>query len=378
MQKCCHLGALLIAATLFGTGLDAAAGAEAAAAAISRTIAPPGAAGPQAGQSPFRICILDFSTADIQGQKRFLDGKNKPIAIPASCTLNDADRQSVHAVMQGFVRMIDAWDTARTHDANRAAQQDDNVFSRARALNLYHTVVQGESRPVVLGAEYLAGYLGRHNDVFNCIPAPVMENAMEKLRQTPDFPQNFMLQLARATGATHLIYGTVSDLRSQDQSFQGYGIATLNTVYQLDVLLKVVDLPAQRVVYSNVYTGTCREQQLPNSGRHDNHIFQTLMNAALEQAAEDLYERCNPKLAANAIQVTPPPCLLTVNPTGGSFFKAADAEVFADGIRIGKGNVSFLIAPGRHKLEIRAPGHPSKTIELDVAGDETIQAVLEK
>ena len=49
--------------------------------------------------SPFRVCVLDFSSLDIEGQKRFLDPNNKPIVIPPQCTLNDADRQSVNGVM---------------------------------------------------------------------------------------------------------------------------------------------------------------------------------------------------------------------------------------------------------------------------------------
>ena len=59
--------------------------------------------------SPFRVCVLDFSSLDILGQKRFLDERNREIRIPAQSTLNDADRKSVNGFMQGIVRMIDAW-----------------------------------------------------------------------------------------------------------------------------------------------------------------------------------------------------------------------------------------------------------------------------
>ena len=160
---------------------------------------------------PFRVCVLDFSSTDIQGQKRFLDQQNRPIVIPPQSTLNDADRKSINSVMQGFVRMIDAWDNTRTNTSNRLTQEQDNTFSRAQALELYNTVLRGETRPMVLGAEYLAAYLGRHNDVFGCIDAVRMTDAMNRLQQAPDFPQDFMLRLAKETGATHLIYGTVSD-----------------------------------------------------------------------------------------------------------------------------------------------------------------------
>ena len=256
--------------------------------------------------SPFKVCVLDFTTADIEGQKRFLDQSNKPIVIPPQSTLNDADRKSVNSVMQGFVRMIDAWDNTRTNTANRTAQTEDNAFTRAKALKLYDTVVRGQSRPIVIGADYLAAYLGRHNDVFACIGKEEMASAMDKLRQSPDFPQDFMLKLAKATSATHLVYGTVSDLRTRHKEFKGYGIETKTTVYELDVILKMVDLAAQHTVYSNVYTGSCREQRPVSTAQIDDNIFQSLMRSALEQAAEDLYDACKPG-RKNKVTVTPLP-----------------------------------------------------------------------
>ena len=257
--------------------------------------------------SPFRVCVLDFTTTDIKGQKRFLDERNRPIVIPPQCTLTDADRQSIDSVMQGYVRLIDAADSVATNDANRDAQISDNHFDRAKALALYRQVVKGESRPVVIGADYLTAYLGRHNDVFGCTDRMQMVAAMNKLQATdPEFPKDFMLKLARETGATHLISAVVSDLRCRSNSFEGYGIKTQTTNYQLDVIVKMVDLVAQRTVYSNVYTGSYREQRPISTTQLDHNIFQNLMTSALEQAAEDFYEVCKPG-PRNRVRVTPLP-----------------------------------------------------------------------
>ena len=326
---------------------------------------------------PFRVCVLDFTSPDIQGQKRFLDQKNQPIVVPPQCTLNDADRKSINGIMQGLVRMIDAWDNTKTNTANRVTQIDDNAFTRGKAVALYDTIVKGEARPMVVGAEYLAAYLGRHNDVFGCVDAEQVTAAMEKLRQTEDFPKDFMLQLARETGATHLICGVVSDLRSKTNSFKGYGIETETNVYQLDVVLKMVDLAAQRTVYGNVYTGSCREQRAGAGAQIDNNIFQTLMNSALEQAAEDLYDVCKPG-RKNKVSVTPMPFAVTVNPAGGLFFKPAEAEIYMDGGLIGSGGVRVLVPAGRHAFEIKAAGYKTKTFDVDVTGDTVLNMKLEK
>ena len=327
--------------------------------------------------SPFRVCVLDFTSLDIQGQKRFLDQQNNPIVIPPQNTLNAEDRKSINAVMQGFVRMIDAWDNTRTNTANRAAQVEDNSFNRAKALDLYNSVVKGESRPMVIGADYLSAYLGRHNDVFSCLDASQMAAAMARLQQDPDFPRDFMLKLAKMTGATHLIYGTVSDLRTKSNSFKGYGIETKTTNYQLDVIVKMVDLAAQHTVYSNVYTGNYREQQPVSTAQIDHNIFQNLMTAALEQAAEDLYDVCKPG-RKNRVTVTPLPFTVMLNISGGTFFKPAEAEIHADGVLVGNGGAPILLPRGRHTIEVRAQGYKPAVVTVEVNSDQNININLEK
>ena len=327
--------------------------------------------------TPFRICVLDFTSADIMGQKRFLDQRNRPIVIPPQCTLNAADRQSVNDVMQGYVRMIDAVDSSRTNEANRDAQVADNAFDRAKALELYNTVVKGEHRPMVIGAEYLNAYLGRHNDVFVSIDQAQMAAAMQRLQQAPDFPKDFMLRLARETGATHLVYGTVSDMRSKSSSFKGYGIETKSTTYQLDVIVKVVDLVAQHTVYTNVYTGSYREREVDSVTQMNSNIFQSLMTSALEQAAEDLYTVCKPG-PTNRVSVTPMPYQLTVRPAGEAGFDPATAEISIDGKLVGRGGVGFTLPAGTYDIEVRAPGYQPKSFRYEHNADKSVDITLEK
>ena len=154
--------------------------------------------------------------------------------------------------------------------------------------------------------KYLESYLGQHPDVFAIRNRDLMVTAMDKLRADPEFPTDFLLKLARASGATHLIYGTVGDLASRENSFTGYGISTKTTNYSLDVIVKVVDLVAQQSAYAKTYTGHYREQRPISGTQFDNNIFQSLMKSALEQAAEDLYEICRPG-GETKIRVTPLP-----------------------------------------------------------------------
>lgn len=327
--------------------------------------------------SPFRVCVLDFTSPDIQGQKRFLDQHNQPIVIPPQNTLNARDHKTIDSVMQGFVRMIDAWDASYTNTANREAQIADNVFNRTKALELYKSVVQGTPRPMIIGADYLSAYLGRRNDVFSCVDASLMAAAMDKLQKEPDFPRDFMLKLAKMTGATHLIYGTVSDLRKTSSSFKGYGIETNTTNYQLDVIIKMVDLAAQHTVYSNVYTGSYREDKQFSISKIDHNIFQNLMTSALKQAAQDFYEVCKPG-PKNRVTVTPLPYTVTVNPVGEALTDPAAAEIHVDGVRVGKGGSPILLPGGKHTIEVKAQGYKPASSVVEVNSDQAISITLEK
>ena len=326
---------------------------------------------------PFKVCVMDFTTVDIRGSKRFLDHTNKPIVIPQQCTLNADDRNSIHSVMQGFVRMIDAFDNSKTGDANRASQVADNNFSRAQAINLFNTVMNGGTRPMVIGAEYLSAYLSRRNDVFNCMDQELVAAAMNKIKSQPDFPKDFMRRLAQETGLTHLVYGTISDMRTRSNSFTGYGISTRTTNYQLDVIIKVVDLVAQRTVYSNVYTGTYREQRPISGTQFDHNIYQNLMTAALEQAAEELYDICKPG-RRNRISVTVMPRTVSFAVKGGMFFKPASAELFIDGVFAGAATESYAVPEGKHSIEIKAAGYKNKKFTVNVTKDTVFNVKLEK
>ena len=327
--------------------------------------------------TPFKVCVLDFTTVETEGQKRFLDQNNRPIVIPPQCTLNDADRKTVNDVMQGYVRMIDARSNRRTADANREAQIDDNEFTRSKALEIYRKTLNGPTRPMIIGAQYLSAYLGKRNDVFTCMDSSLLGAAMVKLQNAPDFPQDFMLRLAKATGATHLIFGTVSDLRVKHKSFQGYGIKTSTVNYQLDVIVKMVDLIRQSTVYSNVYTGNYREQRPVSNAQLDNNIFQTLMTAALEQAAEDLYEKCRPG-RGNMISVTPMPYTIIVNPVGDKDLKANQAQIFVNGTLVGNGGSAILIPAGKYRFTVKAAGYADRIFDFEVARDSSLRVMLEK
>ena len=328
---------------------------------ISRTVARQ-----ESTWKPFKVCVLDFTTLEEKSRSRYLNRDFKFIDVPT----RSSDKVE-GGFVQGIVRLIEAWNTIKINAHNRKLQAQEVDFNQRKALEAYSE----KKRPVVIGAEYLTAFLGRHNEVFSCVDYNVLAATMQKLQTSPDFPRDFMLRLAKSTGATHLIYGTVSDIRIKTNSFKGYGIETKTTNYQLDVIIKMVDLISQSTAFSNVYTGNYREQRPISGTQFDHNIFQNLMTSALEQAAEDLYDRCRPG-RKNKIKVSTMPCIVTVVPSGGRRFEPETAEVFVDGKYIGNGVCSFAVPPGSYTVEVKAAGYKNKVFPISVNDDQSITAKL--
>ena len=94
--------------------------------------------------------------------------------------------------------------------------------------------------------------------------------------------------------------GQPLELRRMRKAFHG-----AHTV-DVEDAVKMVDLVTQQTVHANTYTGAYREQRPISGMQFDNNIFQTLMKSALQQAADELYEKCAPG-RMNTIRVTPIP-----------------------------------------------------------------------
>ncbi len=324
----------------------------------------------------FKVCVLDLNTIDIVGQKRFLSEKNQPIVIPAQCSLNDKDRVSVNTTMQGMIRIVDAADNTHTNAANRSAQRDDNIFSRTKALDLFDRSVNSEQRPFIIGAEYLAACLSKYNDVFSCCDSSVLAIPMEELQKAEDFPKNLPLRLAKETGITHLIYGTVSDIRRTQKQFKGYGIETNNIIYQMDVIIRMVDLVTQCSVYGKVYTGTYTENFSPGGNTFTDNVYHKVLTDALEKVAEDFYSVCKPG-TSNKITVTPLPYEIKFHVEGNGFVPGtasiSNGDVFA-----GNDGIPLLFSAGEHTFTIACPGFKKQKIITKIGNDGVINVKLAK
>lgn len=328
---------------------------------------------PQIKVKPLKIAVFDFSCTDLIGQKLISHRGEKVNESPQE-TLNDKDRRSMNSVMQGLVRIVDAIDGAIARQTNRETVVADNNRDYEAKAAVYKKVMEGQSRPVVIGAEYMSGYLGAHPDLFQSVDRKNLEDALVKVESDRKGASDVhaLRKFATASGATHLLYGTAADMKTQSKKFKGYGIETQSTEYSLDVIVKLVDLQRQKTVFSRVFTGNSKEMQTENVSTVNDATFNDLMKSALESAAETLYECAK----ADYATWVPPIHTLTFSAVGTDHPEAV--RVLIDGVHRGMCGEPIAVTAGFHDFILKAPGMSDKTLQLDVTDSADITVQIKK
>ena len=78
------------------------------------------------------------------------------------------------------------------------------------------------------------------------------------------------------------------------------------------------------------------------------------------------------------ISVTPMPYTITVNPSGGAFFKPSSAEIYINGSLAGSGGSPLMIPAGKYRFDIKAGGYKTQSFDLVVSNDAVINVNLVK
>lgn len=250
---------------------------------------------PEAETAPkMKIAVLDFTCIDLVGQKLRLM-KDKPLDTAYKGILSNADRQSIDDRMQGVVRMIDARVAGAGAMTAIGQGLQENARDRAAREALARKILNSEQRPVVIGAEYMAGYLGEYPETFSLVNREGIESALKSLdfgrAQTADDADQRIREFSEKSGATHVLIGTVADLKTEHKKFSGYGVKTDRVNYSLDVLVKVIDLKTNQIVFAQVVGGEKSLMNTKFAQTVNDSLFQDLMKDALRQAAEAMNAR---------------------------------------------------------------------------------------
>lgn len=245
-------------------------------------------------QETKKICFVltDFTCVETKARGRFLHDETYAVSLemPSQQTLLPEDRKSVNSIMQGFVRLLDTWNNSQNQELVRDAKATEWQQYQQEKKEMFQSFITGDRRTIVLGADYLGGYL-TSNDLSKVFSIVSPEQVQVAMLENQDQPLQVIPQLIAKNGATHLIYGTVGDLAYTVKEFEGYGIKTKITDYSLDVMIKVVDLSTGAVVYANNYTGTFREKAIPKMKELSSDIYAQMMKQALQKCAQDLFQQ---------------------------------------------------------------------------------------
>ncbi|MDD3886040.1 MAG: PEGA domain-containing protein [Victivallaceae bacterium] len=328
-----------------------------------------------------KIAISDFTTIDIQGQKfyRFTDRTDHQ---SPQDSLSEADRQTIDDRMLGLVKMIDATSEADRRRHDQARLDLENERNLARQTELADRILKSGERSVVIGAQYLAAALGKYNSV-EVVDQSEIDRAFAQMAKLQAGQKLETEDFGKATGATHLLYGTVADLRTAEKRFTGYGVKTSNVVFSLDVIFKLVELSSQKVIWSQVCTGVDTVLNTENLETIDSDRFKVLLNDASVQAAAAIDKLFTPRLAADSSGAT---AIVTDAPAATPMPKitlsprlpaGVAAEVRIDGVFKGHAPLECELRPGRHVIELSADGYGTKKLTADITGGENFTPQLQ-
>ncbi len=322
-------------------------------------------------EPPFRIAVLDFTAIDIEGQKfyRFVEQTE---AVPTIDMITAGDRASIDDRMLGLVKMMEVGEEIARRGWDRARLDAANDRERERIDALAKQILDSRQRAIVIGAEYMTAALGRHPDVF----APVARRNLERALLEVELGRGLteeeaaLGEFGRVSGADYVLYGTVGDFRTREQTFRGYRIETKTVEYSLDLIVKVADLATREVIFSDVVTGTYTERPNAYSEVKDDGIFQELLKSAAQAAADGMYSQFRPAVAAPAVAAAAAELRqLNVVPRGA---EQAEIEIYIDGKFRGNAPATLAVAPGVRIIELRLGDRVWKRYEMEIAGGETL------
>lgn len=241
-----------------------------------------------------KIAVLDFTCIDLTGQKLRLV-RNRPVNTDYRGILSSADRQSIDDRMQGFVRMLDARFAGTAAMAGIQRDLRESERDRAEREALAKKILNSKQRPLVIGAEYMTACLGEYPEIFSLANREGIESALKSLdfgrAQTAEDADRRIREFMEKSGATHILTGTVADLKTEHKKFSGYGVRTDRVVYSLDVLVKLINLKTSQIAFSGVFTGEVSQMNTKFAQTINDSLFQDLMKDAVKQAAEAMSRR---------------------------------------------------------------------------------------
>jgi len=232
------------------------------------------------------IAVLDFACIDIQGQK-FYEFKDKKLQQGKQDSLSPEDRQLIDDRMLGMVKMLDAQENSDTRRHERLENDKINERDRKRRDELADKIMKSPQRTLVIGAEYMCAALGKYPQ-FKVLDSDAQIRALKAIRAGRPSNDSDIGDFGKFSGAQYLLYGIVADFQTRNTEFSGYGVKTKNTIYTLDVLIRVVNVKSGKTVFSRVFSGSDREMTTEELKVVDSARYERLLKRAVSEAAEEL------------------------------------------------------------------------------------------
>ncbi len=238
-----------------------------------------------------KIAVFNFTTIDILGEKLYNFTPQKgDDSIQNSLT--EKDLAVIDIEVLGYIKMIDAKSESERRLHDRYQVDIENARNRKRYETLADSILKSNKRSVIIGAEYMIAALARCKNIEVVDQDDIMKTFKElELNRAGKINEAKMIEFAKKTDANYMLYATVADMQVKTQKFNGYNIQTSNTIYSLDLIVKIVDLKSGNVVFATLVTGVERQMKTEFGENNNSDRYKDLLKSAIDKAADKIDAR---------------------------------------------------------------------------------------
>ena len=162
------------------------------------------------------------------------------------------------------------------------------------------------------------------------------------------------IRLAEKAGADYAVLGLIRDAGQESRRYQGpYGEATVNLLFTLDTVIKIVNAKTGEILYSDEEKSDLTIRESSETVIEKTNIYDDLVEKGLSAMVARLSERL-PAVrfpAPRSPSGAPIAVSISSQPPG--------ADIIIDGIMRGNTPAEIKIEPGLHAIELRRDGYLS-------------------
>jgi hypothetical protein len=236
------------------------------------------------------FAVMDFTTPDSESMKYLQHNKARPTSEqPSLITETDKSYLSSYDLANVVIfQMMERYKNKKREDYIN--YQDDQRVRDQKERFRSDTLSSSLGRAVILASDMLAAELSKHPEIGELVDRRTIEESVSEMnfQNSGLVANNAVIKLGELTGATHLIFGIVSDYSKKVVTQMSYGTPSKSIKHSLDLTVKIVDIKTNKLTYATTVTSEINELSAGGGSEYDTGLMKKLLKTAVVDATSDI------------------------------------------------------------------------------------------